>query len=112
MAVQAIAKNIRIAPSKLRPVLNVVRGKAVEEAIQILNFLPSPNAKEVMKVVQSAAANADANHMMARPDLIITAIYADLGISMKRYRAHARGRAGRIVKRSSHITVVVDEKES
>lgn len=112
MEVQAIAKNIRISPSKLRPVLDVVRGKAVEEAIQILNFLPGPNAKQVMRVVQSAAANAEANHMMARPDLRITAIYADLGMSMKRYRAHARGRAGQIVKRSSHITVVVDEKES
>ena len=109
---QAVAKNIRVSPSKVRPILDAVRGKGVEEAILILSFLPSPAARQVMKVVQSAAANAETNHMMARPDLQITAIHADLGMILKRFRAHARGRAGRILKRSSHITVVVDEKES
>jgi large subunit ribosomal protein L22 len=89
----------------------VVRGKKVEEALTILKFLPSPSARTVAKVVKSAAANAENNFEMTPSDLRIVEIYIDGGRSMKRYRAGPRGRAKPILKRSSHITVVVKEEE-
>jgi len=89
----------------------VVRGKKVEEALTILRFLPSPSARTVARVVKSAVANAENNFEMTPSDLRIVKIYIDGGRSMKRYRAGARGRAKPILKRSSHITVVVKEEE-
>ena len=83
----------------------------MEETLQILQFLTSPAAAEVAKVVRSAAANAEAELLAQRSELRIVEIYADEGTRLKRFRARARGRASRIVKRNSHITVVVDEEE-
>ncbi len=109
MPISATAKNTRVSVKKLLPIVDLVRGKNVEEALDTLAFLPSPAAAKVAKVVKSAAANAE-NEIFARPmDLTITEIYANEGPRLKRYRARARGRANRIIKRSSHITVVVDE---
>ncbi|MBI4301452.1 MAG: 50S ribosomal protein L22, partial [Chloroflexi bacterium] len=81
----------------------------VEEALTILRFLPTPSANVVARVVKSAAANAENNYQMSSTDLKITQIYVDEAPTLKRFRARARGQASPILKRSSHITVVVDE---
>ena len=111
MAVKAVAKNISVSPKKMRRVLSTVRGKKVEVALEILRFLPTPAAKEVAKVVKSAAHNAENNNMMSQGDLRIVAIHADAGTTLRRFRARSRGRASRILKRTSHVTVLVDEEE-
>ena len=112
MEVRAIAKNTGISPRKVRPILDVVRGKQVNEALTILKFLPSPTARVVAKAVKSAAANAENNFQAFPSDLKIVNIFADEAPTLKRYRPRARGRASPILKRSSHITVIVTEQES
>ena len=109
MEVKATAKFIRRSPQKVRLVIDAVRGKSVDEAVAILRFLPNAAAREVLSVVKSAAANAENNYQMAPEDLVITRIYADEGPTFKRFRARARGMASPILKRTSHITVYVDE---
>ena len=111
MEVKATAKHIRTSPRKLRPVVDVVRGMKVEEALAMLQFLPSPSARTVAKVVSSAASNAENNFEMTPADLRIVQIFVDEGRTMKRFRAGPRGRFKPILKRSSHITVVVREEE-
>jgi large subunit ribosomal protein L22 len=111
MEVKAVAKNTGISSVKIRPLMDMVRGRRVEEALNMLNFSPSPLAKTVAKVVKSAAANAENNFQMTPSELKIVAIMADDAPSMKRFRPRARGRADRITKRSSHITVIVEEQE-
>ena len=111
MEVRASARYIRTSPRKLRPIVDAVRGKKVDEALAILQFLPSPSARTVAKVVKSAAANAENNFEMMPSDLWIANIFVDEGPSLKRYRAGPRGRVKPILKRSSHITVVVKEEE-
>ena len=110
MAVQATAKGITISPKKLKWVVTLVRGLKVDEALTILRYSPTPGAREVAKVVKSAAANAENNLLLDQENLRVVGIFANKGPSLKRFRARARGRAGRINKRSSHITVVVDEE--
>lgn len=111
MPVSATAKNTGVSVKKMMLIVDMVRGKNVEEALNTLAFLPSPAAAQVAKVVKSAAANAE-NELFAQPsDLTITEIYANEAPRLKRFRARARGRASRILKRSSHLTVVVDENE-
>jgi large subunit ribosomal protein L22 len=112
MEVRAVAKDTGLSPHKLRPLIDLVRGKKVDEALALLKFAPSPLARTVAKVVKSAAANAENNFQMTPQDLKIVSIFADEARSLKRYRPRARGRAGRILKRSSHITVVVAEQEA
>ena len=112
MAVQAVAKGVTISPKKLRWIVQSVRGMKVTDALNTLKFLPSPAAREVAKVVKSAAANAENNLMLNQDDLRIVRIYADKGQVLKRIRATPRGRASRILKRSSHVTVIVDEETS
>lgn len=112
MAVRAIAKNTRISPRKVRLVIDMVRGQKVEKALNMLNFTPSPTAKIVAKVIKSAAANAENVFQMSPSDLKIVSIYADEAPTLKRFRARSRGRASPILKRSSHITVIVDEQEN
>ena len=111
MAVKAVAKNIGISTKKMRRVLKVVRGKKVDVALDILGFLPQLAARHVAKAVKSAANNAENNNMMAQGDLRIVGIYADAGVTVKRQRPRSRGRSSRILKRSSHVTVLVDEQE-
>ena len=109
--VRAVAKQIGASQKRLKPILDLVRGQDVEGALSTLSLLPSPWAKTVYKVVESAASNAENNMFMERDNLRIVQITADPARSIKRFRPRARGRIGRITKRSSHITVVVDEIE-
>ncbi len=111
MEVRAVAKNTGIPASKMRPLVDMVRGKKVDEALTILRFVPTPKARVVAKVVKSAAANAENNFQMAPSDLKIVSIFADEARTMKRFRPRARGRASSIAKRSSHITVIIAEQE-
>ena len=111
MEIKAVAKDTGISARKIRPMIDIVRGKKVDDALNILKFTPSPLARVVAKVVKSAAANAENNFQMTPADLKVVNIYADEARSMKRYRPRARGRANHITKRSSHITVIVDEQE-
>ncbi len=110
MEVVASARHVRTSPRKLRPIVDLVRGRKVDEALVILRFLPSPWARTVAKVVKSAVANAENNFEMSPSELRIARIYVDEGRTMKRYRAGPRGRVKPILKRSSHITVVVQEE--
>ena len=104
-----MAKSIGASQKRLKPILDLIRGQRVNSALDTLSLLTSPWAKTVSKVVQSAAANAENNMMMDRDALRIVQITADQAKPQKRFRPRARGRMGRIIKRSSHITVVVDE---
>jgi len=112
MEVKAIAKDTGISAQKIRPLVDMVRGKKVDDALNMLKFAPSPLARVVTKVVKSAAANAENNYQMTPADLKIVNIYANEARSMKRFRPRARGRSSQIIKRSSHITVIVDEQEA
>jgi large subunit ribosomal protein L22 len=112
MEVRAVVKDTGISPYKIRLLVDMVRGKTVDEALTVLKFAPSPLSRVVSRVVKSAAANAENNFHMTPSDLRIARIYADGARSLKRYRPRARGRAGRIIKRSCHITVVVTEQEA
>lgn len=111
MEVRAVVKNTGVSPRKVRPLVDMIRGKKVEEALTILKFTPTPTARVVAKVVKSAAANAENNFEMSPSDLKIVRIFADGARSLKRYRPRARGQASAILKRSSHITVIVGEQE-
>ena len=112
MPATASAKNTGISVKKLLPIVDLVRGKRLDEAMEILQFLPSPAAAQVAKVVKSAGANAENELLANTADLRVVEIYADEGPRMKRFRARARGRGARIVRRNSRITVVVDEEEA
>jgi large subunit ribosomal protein L22 len=109
METRAVAKYVRIPPRKVRRVMDLVRGKYVDDALKTLQFLPNRAAKQLYKVVKSAAANAENNFAMDTETLKITTAYADPGPTMKRIQPRAQGRAYSILKRSSHITVVVGE---
>ena len=108
MEIRAVAKDTGISPRKVRPLVDMVRGKKVEEALAMLRFFPSPTARAVAKVIKSASANAENNFQMLPSELRIVRISVDQGRSLKRFRAQARGRVNPILKRSSHITAVVD----
>ncbi len=111
MEVRAIAKDTGVSPRKVRPLVDMVRGKKVDDALTILKFAAKPAARVVAKVVKSAAANAENNFQMSPADLKIVTIFADEARTLKRFRPRARGRVSPILKRSSHITVVVAEQE-
>ena len=111
MEVRAVAKNTGIPASKVRPLVEMVRGKSVDEALTILRFTPTPKAKMLAKLVKSASANAENNFQMDPADLKIVSIFADDARSMRRYRPRSRGRVSPIRRRSSHITVIVAEQE-
>lgn len=112
MEAKAIAKYVRMSSSKLKPVTDLVRGKELNEALTILKFMPGKGAELVEKVVMSAAANAENNHDMNPDNLYVAEVYANQGPTMNRFRAGAQGRAGMILKRTSHIGVTLKEKES
>ena len=108
--VKATARNVGASTKRLKPIVDLVRGRTVNEALDTLKLLPSPWAKSVAKVVRSAAANAENNLLMDPDNLVIIKIVADGARSLKRFRPRARGRIGHVTKRSSHITVVVNER--
>jgi large subunit ribosomal protein L22 len=111
MKVKAVAKEVGTSPQKVRLVINMVRGKKVDEALTILSFSSTPTAKAVAKAIKSAVANAENNFQMSPAELRITDIFADQGRTLKRFRPQSRGRISPILKRSSNITVFVTEEE-
>ena len=109
MEAKAIAKYVRMSPIKLKPVADLVRGKDLNEALNILKFTPGKGAEIVEKVVSSAAANADVKEMDT-DNLYVAEVYVNQGPTMKRWRAGSQGRASIILKRSSHVGVTLKEK--
>jgi large subunit ribosomal protein L22 len=107
MDVKAVARYVRLSPRKVRPVMALIKGKGVDEALAVLRFSPNRASQAVAKVVKSAAANAENNLELARDTLRVAQAFVDSGPSVKRMQARARGRADVIKKRSSHITIVV-----
>ena len=112
MLVSATAKRLRISPRKLRLVADQVRGKSVEDAMNILAFDTHKGAPLVRKVLDSAIANAEYNEGADIDELTIKEIYVNEGVTMKRVRPRARGRADRIFKRTCHITVTLTDGDS
>ncbi len=111
MEVIAKGKNVRTSPRKVRLILNPLKGRTIDEAVAILRNLPMPVARKVEKIVQSAAANAENNYSLSTNELRIKSAFADEGVRLDRYRAGPRGRVKPWVRRYSHITVVVEDKE-
>ena len=110
MEVNATAKYIRIAPRKLRIVMNLIRGKKVSDAFAILKFTPKVGSEVVEKVLRSAVANAEHNNDMNVDNLIVSSCYVNQGPTLKRIHPRSRGQAFKILKHSSHVTVCVSEK--
>lgn len=110
MEAKAIAKNVRIAARKFQPINNLIRGKNVDEALAILQFTPRAGSPVLMKVIKSAKANAENNHEMDADKLYVAEVYADQGPTMKRWRAASMGRGVKILKRTSHVGVVLRER--
>lgn len=109
---KAIAKYVRIAPRKVRIVMNLIRGKDIADAFAILKFTPKRGATLIEKVLKSAVANAENNFDMDADKLFVSTCFVDQGPTIKRYHPRSRGQAFSILKHTSHITVVVSEKES
>lgn len=110
MEAKAVAKYIRVSPQKARLVVDLVRGKSIEEAKKILQFTRKYSAGVVNKALKSAIANAKQNPNIDESILYVKEIYVDQGPSLKRWRARAQGRAAAIRKRMSHITIILDEE--
>jgi large subunit ribosomal protein L22 len=111
MDVKATAKTIRVTPRKARLALDLIRGKDIKEAAAILKFTPNSSAKATDRVLKSAVANAVNNHQLSEEKLFVKACYADEGVVLKRFMPRAKGSAASIFKRTSHITVIVAERE-
>ena len=107
---RAYAKHIRISPFKVRSVLKVIKGKGYAEAVAILENMPTSSSLPVKKLVVSAGANAEHNLNLNKDDLYVAECFADPGPTLKRMMPRARGSADRILKRTSHITVILDVK--
>jgi large subunit ribosomal protein L22 len=111
VVVRAQAKYVRHAPRKARLVVDHIRGKSVGDARAILTHTPRAAARDVLKLLESAVANAENNHELDADDLVIRKVYVDEGPTLKRYRPRALGRATRIRKRTSHMTIQLSPKE-
>ena len=111
MRVGAVVRDLGIPPRKVRLVVDMVRGKKVEDAINILKFTPTPAAKAVAKLIKSASANAENNFQMDPAELKVVYITADEARTLKRYRPQSRGRYSPILKRATHVKVLVSEEE-
>lgn len=107
---RAVARHIRISSRKVKIVIDLIRGKQVDEALAILMYTPKSAAPVVEKLLNSAIANAENNLSMHRESLYVAEVYADQGPTLKRFWARSHGRADVILKRSSHITIVLDQK--
>jgi large subunit ribosomal protein L22 len=108
---KAIVKYVRLSPRKVRQVVDLIRGKKVNEALAILRYVPKRASEVVTKAVKSAAANAENNMQMERDELFVTSCFVDQGPTLKRFQPRAMGRADVIRKRTSHITVMVGDKK-
>ncbi|UOQ49451.1 MULTISPECIES: 50S ribosomal protein L22 [Gracilibacillus] len=111
MQAKAVAKSIRIAPRKVRLVIDLIRGKEVGEAIAILKHTQRGASPVVEKLLNSAIANAEHNYEMNTDNLVVSEAFVNEGVTLKRFRPRAQGRATQINKRTSHITVVLSEKK-
>jgi large subunit ribosomal protein L22 len=112
MKVASVSKDVRVSSRKVKLIVDMVRGKMVDEALTILRFLPpTPAAQAVSKTIKSAAANAENNFQMEPAGLRITEIFTNEGHKFKRFQPQARGRVNPILKRSTHINVFVTEEE-
>jgi large subunit ribosomal protein L22 len=107
----AIARAVRISPTKVRRVADLVRGLDVDDALSTCQFAPQAASEPVYKVLASAVANAENTDNLKRGDLYVSQIFVDEGMTMRRIRPRAKGSASRILKRASHITVVVEPRE-
>jgi large subunit ribosomal protein L22 len=112
MEVRAVSKYVRISSQKVRKVVDDIKGKPVESGLQKLKFMPQKAANILEKIIRSAVANADQNAHIDIDLLVIRNITADQGPTLKRWKARARGRGTRILKRTSHITVILAEENS
>jgi large subunit ribosomal protein L22 len=108
----AVARFVRVSPTKARRVIDLVRGKSVADALDILRWAPQAASEPVAKVIASAAANAQNNNGLDPATLVVATVYADDGPTAKRIRPRAQGRAFRIRRRTSHITVIVESRPS
>ena len=108
---KAIARTVRIAPRKVRLVVDLIRGKQIAEAVAILRHTPKAASPVVEKVLKSAVANAEHNYELDINNLVVSEVFVDEGPTLKRFRPRAQGRASAINKRTSHITIVVSEKK-
>ena len=111
MQAKAVLRTVRIAPRKVRLVVDLVRGKKVGEAIAILKHTPKAASPVVEKLIMSAIANAEHNYEMDPNNLVISQAFVDEGPTLKRFRPRAQGRASAINKRTSHVTVILTEKK-
>ena len=111
MEVKAQARFVRVTPFKARRVVDLIRGLHVDEARRVLDFTQRSATVPVRKVLDSAVANAENNHQLLADDLVVSRAFVDEGPTLKRFRPRALGRAYRIRKRTSHITVIVDTRE-
>ena len=111
MEAKAIAKYVRMSPRKARLVANLIKGKDIQEAEAILRYTPNKAAKVIQKVLLSATANAENNLELDRENLVVKSAIIDQGPSIMRSKPRAQGRADRMVHRTSHVTVVVAERE-
>jgi large subunit ribosomal protein L22 len=107
----AIARQVRISPTKVRRVLDLVRGMDVPVALSTLKFAPQAASEPLYKVIASAASNAEQTDNLKTADLFVSQAFVDEGVTMRRIRPRAKGSASRILKRSSHITVVVEPRQ-
>ena len=107
---RAIARYVRISSRKVRIVIDLIRGKSVREAEAILRYTTKAATEPVLKLLNSAVANPENNLELNRDDLYVAEVYANQGPTLMRFRARARGRASRIRKRTSHITIVLDQQ--
>ena len=105
--IRAVSKYVRMSPSKIRRVLRQIQGKTYSEALLLLEFMPYASCTPIIKVLRSATANAKNNFGMDENQLVIKSAFADKGPTMKRFRPRAQGRAYRILKATSHITIIM-----
>ena len=108
----AIARHVRMSPTKVRRVVNLVRGMDAKEALVTLKFAPQAASEPVYKVLASAIANAESAENLRADELFVSQVFVDEGVTLRRIRPRAKGSASRILKRASHITVVVEPKAS
>ena len=106
--IQAVSKYVRMSPSKIRRVLRQIQGKTYSEALLLLDFMPYASCAPIIKVLRSATANAKNNFGLDEKNLVIKSAFADQGPTMKRFRPRAQGRAYKILKATSHITIVME----
>lgn len=110
MEVRASLQRVRVSPRKARLVVDMVRGRKVSEAIEMMKFVPNKAAADIEKLLKSVSANAENNYDLDPDALWIKAIYADDASQMRRFKPKARGRVGKIIRRSTHITVIAEER--